>query len=119
MRADMKRAALTAIGAVLCIAPPAVTTLIYFPAWVEKSSTSTISGLSLFLLLLSIIPLFKMLKGFFATPSAPVLWAVVLVFAALFRSIIDQICVIAFVGVVSSLVGMVVFKQRDKYNDGE
>ena len=113
MRADMKKAALTAIGAVLCIAPPAITTLVYFPAWVEKSSASTVSGLSLFLLLLSII---KMLKGFFATPSAPVLWGVVLVFAFLFRSIIDQICVIAFVGVISSLVAMVVFKQRDKYN---
>lgn len=111
---DIKKTSLTVIGAMLCIAPPAVATLMYFPLWVDKSATTTVSGLSMILILISIVPLFKLIKDHLKTPSAPILWAIVCVFAMMFRSIIDQVVVIAFVGTVSSIAGFFVFKARDR-----
>ena len=111
---NVKVASLTVLGALLCIAPPAVATLMYFPMWVHKSATTTVSGLSMVLLLVSIVPLFKLLKEHLKTPSAPLLWAIICVFALLFRTIIDQVIVIAFVGAISSIAGFFVFKARDR-----
>ena len=104
---------LSIVGGALCIAPPAIATLAYFPLWVSKSSATTVSGLSMILVLISIVPIFKMLKEHLKTPAAPVLWAVVLGIAVLFRSIIDQVLVISFVGTISSVAGFLVFKVRD------
>ena len=110
----LKYKGITALGALLCIAPPAVATLCYFPLWVEKSSSATISGLSLILILVSIIPLFRIVKDHISSPSAPVIWILICLFCFAFKSIIDQVLVIAFVGAVSSLAGMLVFWARDK-----
>lgn len=110
----IKHMGLTALGAMLCIVPPAVVTLMYFPLWVQTSSSATVSGLSLILILVSIIPLYRILKKFLETPSAPIIWAIPCVFCFVFRSIIDQVLVISFVGTLSSLAGMFVFWARDK-----
>ncbi len=110
----MKYSALTALGALLCIAPPAVVTLCYFPLWVEKSSSATLSGLSLILILVSIIPIFRILKEHISSPSAPIIWILVCLFCFAFKSIIEQVLVISFVGAVSSLAGMLAFWARDK-----
>ncbi len=110
----LKYSALTALGALLCIAPPAVVTLCYFPLWVEKSSTATLSGLSLIMILVSIIPLFRILKNHLSSPSAPIVWILICVFCLAFRSIIDQMLVISFVGGVSSIAGFIIFKARDR-----
>lgn len=116
---DIKKLSLTVIGAMLCIAPPAVTTLCYFPLWVEKSATTTVSGLSMILILVSIVPLFKLVKDHLKSPSAPILWACVCVFAMMFRTIIDQVVVIAFVGTISSIAGFFIFKARDRMVEKE
>ena len=110
----LKYSGLTVLGAMLCIVPPAVTTLCYFPLWVETSSSATVSGLSLFLVLVSIIPLFKILKSYMEYPSAPVVWILIAVFCLAFKAIIDQVLVISFVGAVSSVAGMIVFWVRNK-----
>ena len=110
----VKHMALSMLGAALCVAPPAGVTLMYFPLWIETSSSATISGLSLILILLSIFPLFRILKNNIATPSAPVIWILVCLFSFAFKSIIDQVLVISFVGSVSSVAGMIVFWVRDK-----
>ena len=114
MNNKLKYNGLTALGALLCIAPPAVVTLCYFPLWVEKSSSATVSGLSLILILISIIPLFRIVKEHISSPSAPVVWLLVCLFCFAFKSIIDQILVISFVGAVSSVAGMFIFWARDK-----
>lgn len=114
---DVKTVSMTALGALLCIVPPIAVTIGYFPVWVEKSSSSTISGLSMILILVSIIPLFKLVKDHLKTPSAPLLWAIICLFAVMFRSIIDQVIVIAFVGTVSSIAGFFVFKARDRMKE--
>lgn len=110
----VKYMALTILGAMLCIAPPAVATLTYFPLWVATSSSATVSGLSLVLILVSIIPLIRILKKVFETPSAPIVWAIICVFCFAFKTIIEQVLVISFVGVLSSLAGMAIFWARDR-----
>ena len=119
MNNKLKYNGLTALGALLCIAPPAVATLCYFPVWVEKSSSATVSGLSLILILISIIPLFRIIKEHIASPSITLIWVIVCVFCIAFKSIIDQILVISFVGALSSIAGTIVFKARDKVKDKE
>lgn len=114
MNNKLKYNGLTALGALLCIAPPAVATLCYFPVWVEKSSSATVSGLSLILILISIIPLFRIIKEHIASPSITLIWVIVCVFCIAFKAIIDQILVISFVGALSSIAGTIVFKARPK-----
>jgi hypothetical protein len=110
----LKYGGITALGALLCIAPPIGVTCAYFPLWVEKSSSCTVSGLSLLFILVSIIPIFRIMRDKIATPAAPIVWIMICLFAFAFRSIIDQVIVISFVGCVSSIVGMIIFKLRDK-----
>jgi chromate transport protein ChrA len=114
MNNKLKYNGLTALGALLCIAPPAVVTLCYFPLWVEKSSSATVSGLSLILILISIIPLFRIIKEHIASPSITLIWIIVGVFCIAFKAIIDQILVISFVGALSSIAGTIVFRVRPK-----
>lgn len=102
------------LGAALCVAPPAGVTIMYFPLWVETSASATISGLSLILILVSIIPLIRMLKKHVSTPSAPVVWILVCLFSFAFKSIIEQVLVISFIGAISSVAGMIIFWVRDK-----
>ena len=71
------------------------------------------------LVMLCIVPLFRVIKEHLKTPSAPVLWAIVCLFSIMFRSIIDQVIVIAFVGTISSIAGFFVFKARDKIKEKE
>lgn len=114
MNNKLKYNGLTALGALLCIAPPSVATLCYFPLWVEKSSSATISGLSLILILISIIPLFRIIKEHIASPSITLIWVIVGVFCITFKAIINQILVISFVGALSSIAGTIVFNARPK-----
>lgn len=110
----VKYTVLTILGAVLCIAPPVVATFMYFPLWVATSSSATVSGLSLILILVSIIPIIRIVKKIIETPSIPIVWAIICVFCFAFKSIIDQVLVISFVGTLSSLAGMFIFWLRKK-----
>jgi hypothetical protein len=114
MQNNGKRFLLTAVGMALCVIPPFVTTLCQFPMWVSTSAKCTVSGLFLVLAFICIIPVFKALKKHFDSPAIPVVWLVVAVFAYAVKAIIDQVFLIAAIGAVSSCVGVVVFKLRDK-----
>jgi hypothetical protein len=98
-----------AIGLVLCILPPAIATLSYFPLWV-RSEGSGFSLLSLLLLLVCAIPARKMLKDFFRTPSAWKLWLVLLVALTLFENISEGLRAIACVGFPTGALGAVFFR---------
>ena len=108
-----KTLALSGLGYFLCIAPPVVATLTFFPLWISTSSATTVSGLSMLLILVCIVPIFRLIKEHVKTPSAPLVWVAILIIAVMFRSIIDQLVIISFVGVVSSLAGFFIFKYRD------
>lgn len=99
----MKRA-LSVFGYVLCIVPPALATLEFFPLWLTDGEKS-ISALSLLLLCISAVPLFRAYRRHVKTPSAILLWLALFLLMTAFRSIVNEIRCVALVGLVSSLPG--------------
>lgn len=100
-----KAAALT-----LDVGAPLIATLSQFPAWVERSAGSTMSGLFVVFALLSAIPLFKYVKDIFKSPSAPLLWCIGLALLLALRNIVDEMIIVCFVGAVSNVAGTAIYK---------
>ncbi|MBR2612300.1 MAG: hypothetical protein IKC72_04440 [Clostridia bacterium] len=105
----MKRMIFQSLGVLFSVVPPAVATLLYFPLWIERGAPQTVSGLCALLLILSAIPLLRLLKGRLGTPSLPLFWGVMFLLVRALGAIIDQVCVITFVGFASNLVGALFF----------
>lgn len=106
----MKRKILKASAVGISVGAPFIATLTQFPLWIERSSEATVSGLVVLFAILSAIPLFKSLKNFFKTPSAPLLWGAVLCLLYALRAILDEMIIISFVGLVSNCAGWVMYK---------
>ena len=121
----MKRARKTSIfvslglhilGFALCILPPAICTLMYFPLWKVVGYEHCIAGGVALLLALSIIPLYKLLRRWLESYSSYLLWLVLfLLFFALSR-IAEQMTVISFVGFVGNLLGAICFRIAGRYS---
>lgn len=103
----MKRA-LRIIGLGLCILPPAVATLSFFPLWLNREE-SALSAFALLLLLLACLPLFRALRTFLRSPSAWMLWLVLFILLGLFRSIADGLYMISFFGLLGGIGGGICF----------
>jgi L-lactate permease len=102
----------TAVG--IDVTVPLVATLTQFPVWIQASSEATVSGLFLFFALLSCIPFLKQIKEYFKSPSAWVIWLIMFVAFATLQSIIQQMIIIAFAGLVANLLGMVIYKVGER-----
>ena len=114
---------LSFVGMVVSIVPPLITTVHYFPIWVERSPSATISGTVTFLGILCFVPLYKKLLQSLKTPSAPVMWGMLAALMFIMKEIANEMFVIAVVGAVSNLVGCAIFKYARKLkrrgaNDG-
>lgn len=97
------------IGFLLCVVPPAVCTLMYFPLWRDLGYESCIAGGTALLLALCIIPLYKMIRRGLMTFSSYLMWLVLfLLFFALSR-IAEQMTVISLVGFIGNLLGAICF----------
>ena len=96
-------------GFLLCIVPPAVCTLAYFPLWKEVGYENCIAGGVALLLALCAIPIFKLIKRWLESYSSYILWLMLfLIFFGLSR-IADQMTVICFVGFIGNILGSVCF----------
>ena len=102
-------------GISLCTLPPAICTLLYFPLWIESGSTKTLAGGAAFLLVISAIPLFKLLKRYFSSPASYVLWLIAFLVFSLVSKVAHEMTVITFVGFVSNAIGAIVFWLANKY----
>jgi len=107
------------LGARLCATlPPLGATLYFFPLWVRESSGATFSGMTLVAIFVCMIPFWKKLvsgaKQLFET-GMPVFWAILLGVLFLIRSILDQVLVIAIVGLGASLLSMLLCTLRNRY----
>ena len=93
----------------LCILPPAVCTLTYFPLWREIGYENCIAGGVALILALCAIPLYKLLKRAFSSYSSFFVWLILfLLFFSLSR-IAEQMTVISLVGLIGNLLGAVCF----------
>jgi hypothetical protein len=106
----MKRKMLRATALCIDVGAPLIATATQFPLWVERSAGATVSGLFVFFLILSAIPLFKCFKHLLKSPSAPIIWGLMFGLLSALHVIIEEMLVISFVGLVANLVGWVLFK---------
>ena len=106
----MKRSVFNILGILFSVAVPMATTLCYFPFWISRGATETVSGLCALLLVLCALPLLNLLKKKLETPSLPLAWGILFVVMRSLSAIIDEVTVISFVGLLSNLVGAIFFR---------
>ena len=110
------------LGLVLCVLPPALSTLEFFPLWLSDGR-SALSALSLILLLLSAIPLFRMVKRHLRSPSIWMLWLLLWVALEVFLPIASAIKTVALISFPTGFLGAVCFRlakrgEREKRDEG-
>ena len=101
---------LRSVGFALSVIPVSLSILSYFPLWIEREDASILSGLSLVLLALGAVPIFRLVKNTLRSPSAPLMWFICFVLFFLLSKIGTEMTVISLVGFVSNLAGSVFFK---------
>lgn len=99
----------------LDVGAPLIATLTQFPAWVDRSSESTISGLFVVFALISAIPILKQFGSLIKTPSVPFVWLIAFGALLCLRSIVDEMILICFVGAIANGVGTVLYKIGEGY----
>ena len=104
----------SALGLFFSVIPATVAIFSYFPLWLKKNDASSLSGLTLLLLVLALVPLFKHVKEMLRSASAPLMWFILFAAFFLLSRIADEITVIAFVGFISNLIGALFFKLARK-----
>lgn len=90
---------------VLEVGVPLVVTATQFPIWVDRSPEATISGTFILFAFLACIPFISRIKDFFKSPSAPIMWFLILMASIVVRNVADEVVVIAFFGTISNFVG--------------
>lgn len=115
----MKKRLLKGAAVGIDVGAPLIATLTQFPIWIERSAGSTVSGLFVLFALLSAVPLVKYYKRLLRSPSAPLMWGLMLAFLYALRTIVDEMIVISFVGLVANAVGWVMFKCADCIKEPE
>ena len=110
----IKRSVLRVIALTVCILPPAIATIAYFPVWVVREDTSVLSGMALLVLTIVLIPLMKYIKEKMESPSAPVIWMISILLFFLLSKIATEMTIISLIGFISNLIGTLIFKLADK-----
>ena len=108
--ADYVNLTLHILGFSLCILPPTLCTLMYFPIWNYDGGARTLAGGCALLLVLCFQPLMKHLRKMFATAASYVMWLFIFVVFLLLSRIAEEMTVISFFGFVGNLFGAVVLK---------
>ena len=119
MRSNTKRILLRTLGLMLCVVPVATAVLLYFPLWCTMGGGAVVSGFSVLLIILCIIPLGKHIKEMLKSPSGYTLWLVLFVLFLLLSKIANEMAVISFVGFIGNVLGAIAFKLSEKYKPEE
>lgn len=114
-----KRLLFNALGIAVSVLPVTVSIFSYFPIWIKRGNASVLSGISLLLICLAIVPIFKYLKEVIRSPSAPVMWLFSFIIFLLLSRIADEMTVISFIGFITNLVGAFFFKLARRYGREE
>ena len=114
-----KRLLFNALGIMISVIPVTVSIFSYFPLWIARKDARVLSGISLLLICLAIVPLFKYLKQFLHSPSTPIMWFISFIIFLMLSKIADEMTVISFIGFTTNLIGMLFFKIARKYSKEE
>ena len=118
-KASVKSYLLTALALIASTVPVMAAVLCYFPLWRERGGGAVVSGVTLLLLIPSLIPLFRYLKEKLRSPSARTLWLVCFIAFLALSKIADEMVVISFIGFVSNLLGSILFALAKKIKENE
>lgn len=111
------RIALRGLAIALCVIPVSSAILCYFPVWVAEGGEGIIPGVTVLLLTLAALPLWRLIRRALASLASYTLWLIAfLVFLCLSR-IADEMTVISFVGFVGNALGAIVFRIADRLKD--
>ena len=110
MKYSAKNLLLRTFALAVCTLPAAIATLCYFPIWKSRSSGSLLSGFTVLLLLVCAYPTVKAIKRLFRTPSVFTVWLLLFLGFSLVKSIAYEMTVISFVGMISNMIGALLFK---------
>jgi hypothetical protein len=99
-----------ALAIILDVGAPLIATLTQFPIWVEKSSEATFSGMFILCAFLSCLPFINYIKEYLKSPSILVTWMIAFVLLVALNSIIEQMIVVCFVGLLANCIGAVIYK---------
>ena len=100
------------IGFSFCVLPPAVCTLMYFPLWKTVGYEYCIAGGVALLLVLCMIPLYKLVREKLSSYSSYLIWLLLFLLFFGLSKIADQMTVISFVGFVGNLFGLFYLRFR-------
>ena len=106
----MKRLLLKTAGLSLCIIPPALATLFYFPVWISKGGEFVFSGMALILLIFALLPLWRTISKMLKSPAVYTLWLIAFIAFSSLSRIADEMTVISFIGFISNAAGAVLFR---------
>ena len=114
MKSDVTRFCLKAASILLATVPVIFATLTYFPLWKQKGTLTMLSGFTLLLLLLAIVPAIKLLRRIFSSPSATNMWFILFIVFFLLSKIADEMTVISLVGYLSNLSASFIWKFSER-----
>jgi len=114
MRRNLSILALKLIGVCVSTVPPLLAVISYFPIWGERGASHVISGISLIFIVISFLPIYKIIKKKLESPSVHTVWLAVFVCFFLLARIAEEIKVISFVGFISNTVGALFFKLAER-----
>lgn len=106
------------LGFLFCIVPPLVVTVIKYPLW-SASKGATLSVVSVILIVLCCIPFKKYLKEVWKNPSAWQMWLFIFIADIILENIAQMTKTISLVGLISSIVGAIMFQLSKRYETRE
>ena len=109
-KAKKTNSSLKLLGIMFSVLPPTVCTLSYFPIYEHTAPAKIISLGVLLLLILSFLPLIRIMAARLKTPSATAAWLAVFLLFYTMREIADEMIVISFFAFWGNLVGSVFFR---------
>ncbi len=118
-RMSPKSKILAFIGLIFCTVPVILSILFYFPVWEARGGGAVISGFTLLLILVSLVPMFNTLKRFLRSPAAHTMWFIAFIIFFILSNIAEEMTVISFVGFIGNLLGAVFFRLSGKGGDVE
>ena len=110
MKTKVRRIPLYLLGLAISVLPALIATILYFPVWQSRGTYAQISGIALCLMLIAIVPLLRHIKRRLSSPSVPLIWFVIFILFFSLSKICEQVTVISFVGFISNLIAIPIFK---------
>ncbi len=111
---------LKGIGYFLSVVPASVTAMAYFPLWMGERK-SAVSVLSVLLLFLCLLPLWRGVKSILKSPSLWQMWLILYVLLTTLEGILSGVRMVSMVAFPTGLLATVFFKWAKKVemNDGK